>query len=75
MYFWGIMLEKVDEKKRVLVGIFKKMKIYGLTFKKMYVNLFSSIKSNGYWTEVRMTRVQETGKGISPKRENVGGWS
>jgi len=22
-----------------------------------------------------MTRVQETGKGISPKRENVGGWS
>jgi len=42
------MLEKVEEIKRVLVGIFKKMKIYGLTFKKMYVNLFSSIKSNGY---------------------------
>jgi len=42
------MLEKVDEKKRVLVGIFKKMKRYGLTFKKICVNLFSSIKSNGY---------------------------
>jgi len=42
------MLEKVEEIKRVLVGIFKKMKRHGLTFKKMYVNLFSTIKSNGY---------------------------
>ena len=42
------MLEKVEEIKKVLVAIFKKMKIYVLTFKKMYVNLFSSIKSNGY---------------------------
>ena len=27
---------------------FQKMKIYGLTFKKICVNLFSSIKSKGY---------------------------
>ena len=36
------------EKKESFEWDFQKMKIYGLTFKKMYVNLFSTIKSNGY---------------------------
>jgi len=49
MYFLGMLLEKVEGgQKGILIVIFKKMKIYGLTFKKICVNLFSSIKSNGY---------------------------